>query len=231
MQSAQDNKAQTALPAAHSSGERRAATLALLTIAGIFLYVIIDVIAQLLPPHYNPIKQAESDLAVGPYGFVMTINFVLRGLLSLALLWALVLGVAMQGLSRPGLILLGAWGVGAIVLALFPTDLAGAAPTFHGKIHLQVATLAFICAAVGELLLSLKFANDEQSRSLRRPALVIATLVIFAALLVLALPFAPKLASDFGLYERIFIGLVLLWMLVIAFRLRSLPGSNNPLRM
>lgn len=225
MQSAQDKNTQTTLADARSSGERRVATLALLTIAGIILYVIIDVIAQLLPPHYNPIKQAESDLAVGPYGFVMTINFVLRGLLSLALIWALFLGVAKQGLSRPGLVFLGAWGVGALVLALFPTDLTGAAPTFHGKIHLLVATLAFICAAIGELLLSLKFASDEQVRSLRSPTLIIAILGIIAVLIVLALPFAPKLASDFGLYERIFIGLVLLWMLVVAFRLRSLPRS------
>jgi len=29
---------------------------------GIALYVVLDVIAQILPPHYNPISQAESDL-------------------------------------------------------------------------------------------------------------------------------------------------------------------------
>ena len=41
----------------------------------IILYVVLDVVAQVLPPHYSPISQAESLLAVGPYGYIMTVNF------------------------------------------------------------------------------------------------------------------------------------------------------------
>ena len=59
-----------------------------IVIAGIVLYVILDIIAQLLPPHYNPISQAESDLAVGPYGYIMTINFLVRGAFSLVFIYA-----------------------------------------------------------------------------------------------------------------------------------------------
>ena len=36
----------------------------------IVLSVLLEVIVQLLPPHYNPLSQSESDLAVGPYGFL-----------------------------------------------------------------------------------------------------------------------------------------------------------------
>ena len=57
---------------------RRARIFGALTIAGIALYLVLDVVAQMLPPHYSPVRQAESDLAVGPYGYVMTINFVVR---------------------------------------------------------------------------------------------------------------------------------------------------------
>jgi hypothetical membrane protein len=53
------------------------------------LYVALDIIAQALPPHYSPISQAESDLAVRPYGYVMSINFIVRGLLSLTAVLAL----------------------------------------------------------------------------------------------------------------------------------------------
>ena len=209
------------LTVANARGEQPGATLALLTIVGLVLYVILDVIAQLLPPHYNAISQAESDLAVGPYGFVMTINFVLRGLLSLALVWALSRAASKSGLSRTGLVLLAIWGIGALVLALFPTDLAGAKPTLHGIIHLFVALLAFICGAIGELLLALRFAKAEPWRSLRAPALVIAILaiILFVILLMSAFPHA------YGLVERIFIGLVLLWMLVVALRMRSFPAK------
>src|SRR5579863_401658 len=159
MQPAQDNNSQAALVIPNTSRVRQGALLAKVTIAGIVLYVIIDVIAQALPPHYNPISQAESDLAVGPYGFLMTINFVLRGLVALTMLGALSREVAKQGLSRVGLVLVGIWGIGAFLLALFPTDV-GASTTLHGKIHLLVALIAFVCAPVGELLLSLRLAAD-----------------------------------------------------------------------
>ena len=56
----------------------------------IILYVILDVIAQVLPPHYSPISQAESLLAVGPYGYIMTVNFLIRGVFSLLFVYALV---------------------------------------------------------------------------------------------------------------------------------------------
>src|SRR5579863_892184 len=88
---------------------RRVTLLARLTLAGIALYIVLDIVAQLLPPHYNPITQAESDLAVGPYGAVMTVNFLLRGLLSFALLAALVAATAPQARSPIGYALLGVW--------------------------------------------------------------------------------------------------------------------------
>jgi len=225
MQPAQDNNSQAALVIPNTSRVRQGALLANVTIAGIVLYVIIDVIAQALPPHYNPISQAESDLAVGPYGFLMTINFVLRGLVALTMLGALSREVAKQGLSRVGLVLVGIWGIGAFLLALFPTDV-GASTTLHGKIHLLVALIAFVCAPVGELLLSLRLAADERWRALRKPALVISTLAIVALVLDLLVPFVRRMQDAFGLFERLFIGMVLLWMLVVAIRLRSRPASK-----
>ncbi len=61
------------------------------TIMGIVIYLVLDIIAQMLPPHYNFITQAESDLAVGPYGYVMAVNFLIRGLLSLSFIIGLII--------------------------------------------------------------------------------------------------------------------------------------------
>jgi hypothetical membrane protein len=223
MQPQQDSVAQTTVGAANRRGAQRGALLALVTIGGIVLYVTLDVIAQVLPPHYNPIRQPESDLAVGPYGFIMTINFVLRGLLSLALVGALAGAVSRKALSRTGLALVGLWGVGALLLAAFPTDLSGAPPTLHGIVHLIIATLAFIGAPIGELLLARRFTQDERWRALGAPAQVIAILAIIAAFILLVVtPTSRTLSHVGGLTERIFIGLILLWMLVIAIRLHAL---------
>jgi len=69
-------------------------------IPGIVLYLILDVVAQLLPPHYSPITQAESDLAVGKYGFIMTINFLNRGVLSLLFIFAFLQTLDLIGVAR-----------------------------------------------------------------------------------------------------------------------------------
>ncbi len=188
--------------------------------------MVLDVIAQALPPHYNPISQAESDLAVGPYGIIMTLNFVLRGLLSLALVAALALAISRPALSRAGLVLVGLWAVGAFLLAIFPTDIAGQTVTQHGKIHLLVASLAFLCGVIGELLLSWRFARDERWRALGSPSRVIAILALVALVAVVLGTSSAALAHVFGLIERIFIGLVLLWMLVIALQLRALLAKG-----
>ena len=205
--------------------ETQGATLALLTIIGITLYLILDVIAQLLPPHYNPISQPESDLAVGPYGWVMAINFVLRGLLSFALIAALIRGAPEVARSRAGLVFLGIWAAGALLLAAFPTDLAGERVTRHGAIHLLVAIIAFICVAVGEIILSQRFGADARWRSLQRPALTIAILTLIACVFTLIGLRLPGLKDAGGLIERIFLGLALLWMLLVALRLRSPAAS------
>lgn len=211
---------------AHHQSEKQGAALALLTIVGIALYVVLDVIAQLLPPHYSPISQPESDLAVGPYGWVMAINFVLRGLLSFAFMAALIKGAPAAIRSRGGLILLGIWAVGALLLALFPADIAGGRVTAHGAVHLLVALIAFICVAVGELLLSRRFAVDARWRSLQRPTLTIATLILIACALTLVGLRLPGLKDAGGLIERLFLGMALLWMLIVALRLRSSPAST-----
>ncbi len=209
------------------SARDRAALYGLLAAAGILLYVILDVVAQLLPPHYSAIHQAESDLAVGPYGFVMTINFAVRGALSLALLAGMLQALAPAARSRLGVALLAVWGVGALLLAIFPTDV-GTHHTIHGLVHLVVAFLAFLAGALGALLVSMRLAADPAWAPLR-PALLGISVAALLMLVIVALV-TPSVTSHpatslFGLAERVFIGLVLLWMLLVALLLVRLRAS------
>lgn len=199
--------------------------LGALTIAGIVLYLALDVLAQLLPPHYSPVRQVESDLAVGPYGYLMTINFVLRGVLSLALVAGLMRGVAAQARSTVGIVLIGVWAVGAFLLALFPTDV-NSRLTVHGGIHLLVALVAFCAVALGALLVSLRIGADPRWTSLRPYLLVCAVATLVALLAELVGVRASEAFGIGGLIERIFLGLALLWMLLVAIRLVRLGGSK-----
>ncbi len=200
--------------------------LGALTIAGIVLYLALDVLAQLLPPHYSPVRQAESDLAVGPYGFVMTINFVVRGGLSLVLVAGLMQGVVARARSTVGVALIGIWAGGAFLLALFPTDV-NSRLTLHGSIHLLVALLAFCAVALGELLVSLRIGSDARWSGLRPYLLACAIATLVALLAELVGVRASTALGVGGLIERIFLGLALLWMLLVALNLVQ-PGSDKP---
>jgi hypothetical membrane protein len=197
------------------------------TIAGIALYVVLDAIAQSLPPHYSPISQAESDLAVGPYGYVMAVNFVNRGLFSLLFLYGLTKSLPSREGFRTGFGLFAVWAVGALILAVSPTDVSGPA-TARGVVHLVVATLAFLGAAFGTLSLSRAFGRDPGLKDLRyaTPAAVLA--VVFVFVLYGGPAVLPHAASKAGgLVERVFIGLVLVWMLAVSASMLKRPARTR----
>jgi hypothetical protein len=178
----------------------------------IILYVVLDVIAQVLPPHYSPISQAESLLAVGPYGYIMTVNFLNRGVFSLLFVYALVQILTMFGENwrsyKWGLYAIGIWGVGALLLAGFPA----AGRTIVN--HTIIGIIVFIAAPLGELSISLKLGRAKALASVKKIALIIAVLgVLFMAFYWGVLPFLHHLKSSYdGFFERLLIGSVILWM-------------------
>ena len=200
-----------------------ARTALALTVILIGVYIALDIVAQLLPPHYSPISQAESDLAVGPYGYIMTVNFVVRGLLSVSFLVGIGSATGVATRSRVGTALLGVWAIGAFLLAAFPTDIGTTETTVHGQLHLLIALVAFVAAAVGVVLMARRFSEEERLRPIASPAQGIAILTLLAfVVFVLATPMPFLEKHAYGLLERIFIGLVLLWILVVSlYLLRS----------
>jgi hypothetical membrane protein len=193
-----------------------------LVVVGVFVYIVLDVVAQLLPPHYSPVTQAESDLAVGPYGYLMTVNFVVRGLLSLLFLYAFRKTLTSEGTSldrfRVGSALLGVWAVGALILAAFPTDVPATPVSWHGAIHLVVALFAFLGGAFGVYLLARQFGVSRVLTPARGFAVALGVLAVVLCVVDLGSPFVvPHLASRVGgLTERLFLGSVLLWILAVS---------------
>ncbi len=186
------------------------------SVAGILAYVVLTVTAQLLPPHYSPIHQAESDLAVGPYGYLMTLAFVVRGLLSFALLAAINRGVPRAARSRTGLTFLGIWAAGAIIIAAFPTDVKQGQHTLHGGIHYVVALVAFISVAVAESILASRFSHTTWPELNKQIVKALSYWTDFTLILFLLMARRPRI---FGLFERLFLSAALLWILVVALQL------------
>jgi len=210
-------------------GEAGLRRLFWIVLAEIVLYVLLDAVAQLLPPHYSPISNAESDLAVGPYGYIMAINFVNRGILSIVFLYAFVRTAKGAGQSvrsngssglKTGAYLLGLWAVGSILLAAFPTDVPPTPISWHGAIHGVLALIVFVGGVLGALMLSRRFGEIETLKRMKGKASALAyfsTVSLVVTLVSLTTPVG-------GLTERIFLGSVLLWIAIVSGYLAKSKG-------
>lgn len=188
-------------------------------IAGIVVYVAIDVALVFLRPHFSVLHNAESDYGShGPYGWLMDVNFLLRCALSLAAVRALALAVPQSTRLRLGLGLLAAWAAASGLLAFFPDDPVGT--TIHGlapKIHLALAGVAFVCVAVGTRL-----ATRALGRLPRwRPAILPLAVLSWGAYVPVILLGKSHLRAHSlgGLWEKIFLGVELAWFLLVALRI------------
>jgi hypothetical membrane protein len=195
-------------------GRVRAKVLAWSALAGVVAYVAIDVLLAFLRPRYSLIYNAESDYGRGPWYWAMDLNFLLRCALSLAIVGALARTARPDGRARAGRILLVIWAVCSGLLAFFADDLEGQPVHLSGGVHLVLAFIAFPCAAVGTILISSSLWSEPAWRS-ARAVLLCVSVAGAAAFLLLGTAFGHKHAPG-GLYERIFLGLELLWIALAA---------------
>ena len=205
--------------------------LALLTIVGIADYLLNIAALHFLRTDVNPIVEPVSNYAVGAYGFLSTAANIGSGLAALALTLGLYLSIASPGRSRVGLFLLGLFGVSELLAAIFPIDV-GAQATTIGTIHNIVGNIAFFGFLAAVILLSWSMGKDEQWRSIRRPALALALVVLGMAVLTIV---GANIGIGFGVGQRLFNVTSMGWMLLVALRLRSmaqgaLPGQPSRVR-
>ena len=202
---------------ATSGGERRALrVLALLAIVGIAAFLLSLAALHFLRPDVNPVLEPMSNYAVGPYGFLLTAADIGSGLAALSLMFGLYLGIAPRGRSYVGLSFLGVYGISALLAGFFPIDVGGEATTV-GTIHNIVGNIAFFVFPIAAILLSLGMGKDERWRSFRRTALAVS----FAAVLTVILTIVGSNIGLFGLTQRLANFTVLLWILLVGLRRRS----------
>jgi len=199
--------------------EKAVKTWARIALIGIAVYVVLDIVVELLTPHYS-VRQAESVLAIaGPFGFIMNINFLVRGVLSIAGVVAISLYVKKIASGSVGFAigraLLLVWGVAALFLALFNCDDVSPAVTVHGKIHVLLGAVAFVGAPIGAFLMSLAMRKIDRLRTIWAATLVVAVASAVAFLMLLL----KRFSSVAGIVERVGIALILVWIGVVASRL------------
>jgi hypothetical membrane protein len=224
------SSSRTLAPAASQSGRSPVRPLAWLTLAGLACYVAIDALLAFLRPGYSLIYNAESDYGRGSWFWVMDVNFLLRCALSLAAAAALRRAARQDGRIRGGLALLAAWAVCSGLLAFFADDLEGQPLTWSGIIHLVLAFIAFVCVAVAAILISAGLMADPAWRP--AATVLLAVSVAGAAAFLLLGTAYGHLHAPGGLYERIFLGLELLWIALAAgYAAARRPETRSPARL
>ncbi|HYI32278.1 MAG TPA: DUF998 domain-containing protein [Glaciibacter sp.] len=202
-------------------------TLATVAIAGVLLYVLVDIALQLLPPHYDPIREAESNLAVGPFGWIMNLNFLARAITTLCAVGAIHLVGRPSRLRFAGLILLLFGGAASAVIAFYPIDVDVAQPyTVAGAVHIFVATAGFLAALFGVTLVTLWLWLTRLLGTTILATVFAALAAVGGLWLAVATTATDTIAPEtLGLSERLCLVGILGWTFVVCAGIRLLPPS------
>jgi len=164
-------------------------------------------------------------LVLGRYGWVQTGAFVISGLGIICLAYAIYRLTSGARGSIVGPLLIGIYGFGAVVVAIFPTDRIDSKADVYshsvfGWIHILTATVCFLCVVVGMFVLTWTFSRLVRWRSL----------VIWSALLAgtaLALLFFQMEGPWVGIMQRLMVTAISGWLLLIATRIRTIASTRR----
>lgn len=207
--------------------QNSAQTWAMITIFGVVIYVVVDIVLAFLRPDYSLLHNAESDYGRGPYSWLMDGNFLLRFVLSTALIKTICITFPKDSAIKKGCYWLAAWAIASGLLAFFADNPPGYPRLRSGSIHLLLAFVAFIGATVGMIVLSRRFSDIQPWHKAARLLIDITTLAVIS-LILLGLA-GIKLDTPGGLYERVFLGSVLVWESVVAIKIISTKPTSRSL--
>jgi hypothetical membrane protein len=191
------------------------------------LFAVILLMQPLLKPGFDAIRHPGSSLALGPYGWVQSCNFLLTGIL--LLLFALGLRRIMhRGNSfKKSWAFIAYWAIGLIGAGLFTSDPVNgyplgtpnitAQPTLHGTLHDLLSVPAFILTALSFcFLFSRWFAR--QGKKVLAIYTVISGVIALATFSMAAAAFGgvTLFLPYGGLLERIAAFVILGWFTVVA---------------
>ena len=201
--------------------------LALASLFGVLVFVILVIILHFLNPQMSPVTVAVSEYVTGHDGFLMTIAFIARGLGELFLIVGLMLGSTRGSRSWTGLVFLTLATVCSFLVAIFPGLVAPFVPGgFQNPgalaIHSLSALLGFSSFALAALFWSARLRKDPRWRSSAPVSFLLGLLVLLSLLGFLAFS-----KSFLGLAERVLEAFIVCWLGFLAWRLFALSEEST----
>lgn len=211
-------------PALGAPAMRRLRQLALFAVVSQAVFLAS---AWLLPlaSEYRLVGDNISELALGRYGWVQTAAFVISGLGVVGLAYSIYRLTSGARGSMLGPLLIGIYGCGAVVVAIFPTDRIDSRADVYsqsviGWIHILTSVVCFLCVVIGMFVLTWTF-----SRLVRWRSLVVWSAILAGA--ALALLFVQQEGPWVGLMQRLLVTAVSGWLLLVANRVRTIASTRR----
>jgi hypothetical membrane protein len=171
---------------------------------------------HLIRPEYDPVAETVSQYAIGPYGYLMTAAFFSVGVGVVAL--AIGLSQALPQAPRIGSAFLGLGGLCVFFVGVFPIDRASPEAPVAEFVHdaLSMASIVFAIAAMFTLT---RYLSRDSGRRAAGAISLLLSLAATAGLVTLILVYDTHWR---GAAQRLCIGAVLSWLLLMATLLQSL---------
>lgn len=200
------------------------------------LFVATFLVLGAIRPAYDPLRHSISTLALGQFGWIQSLNFLVASLLTLAF------AVGMRRVLWPqqgalwGPLLIGLWAVGLLGAGTFVTDpTAGYPPgtpakipdpSVHGILHNLAAGLGFPALVAACLVLARRFAARGQRGWALYSAASGVVVFVSTVLAGYGFPRTEGLGQFGGLFQRI--AVVCGWGWLTALAILLLRSSGPP---
>ena len=198
----------------------------LLSLAGILgplVLIIGDYTAAFTTPGYNIVRDSISSLALTTMGWLQTIGFLAIGLLVEIYVAGLLFNIHPRRGFRPSVALLVFFGFGLLMIGAFHTDVQGY-HTIEGAIHGLASKTVFVIFPIAAWLISISLRHDPRWRHLYRYTII----AVILGFLFIAAVFLSNNTDWFGLFERLLVANMIIWVEVTAIRLLLLSLRQEP---
>lgn len=193
--------------------------LALASFVCVLIFAVLVMALHVVRPQMNPLSHTISEYALGPFGFLITLAFIIRGLGELFLVTGLALSTIRSSRSWTGMALRALATVCSFLVAIFPADLHN---TRILLIHSTSGFLGFCSIIIAALVWSQRSRKDPRWRWSALTSLVLGLLMLLSLVSSVVSPSGLQ-----GLTERVLEVFIIFWLCFMAWRLSTLASSKS----
>lgn len=202
------------------------------------LFILVFLIEGATRKDYNALRYPVSSLSIGTSGWTQAANFVVTGLLILALALGLRRALRAGAGSVWGPLLIALTGIGLIGAGFFTTDpLFGYPPsgplvltqfTTHGHLHDFFSSFVFLGLPIACFVLTRGFAVREKPGWVIYSALSGIGILVMFVLAAVGFNQTPGFVNLGGVYQRLSISIGWIWMALLALHfLRNVESAHS----